>query len=421
MNSAPHKVKKLLVLFGTRPEAIKLAPVVREFAGRSDHFKVTTVCSSQHTDLLRPVVDLFDLKIDHDLDVMRAGQTPNEVCARVLAALDRVLDQEQPDMIFVQGDTTTALAGALAGFHRQIPVAHVEAGLRSGCATSPFPEEMNRRMISQLASYHFAATENNRQQLLAERVAAKRIFVTGNTVVDALQTVLRRGTTSRELEKLLVETRDMKRLVLTTHRRESFGRFMKENLLALRDFTDKHEDVALIFPVHPNPSVRSVAESVLSDHPRIHLVAPLGYSDFVRLLAGAWLIVSDSGGVQEEAPTLGKALLVLRENTERPEAISSGVARLVGAKPGNLARMLDEAFATNSWIERVHRIKNPFGAGDSSRRIAQIVSRIFGAGSTSLRGTGNRKATREIAVNAQMSATSTLAAHKEIMDASQLV
>lgn len=370
--------KKVLTLFGTRPEAIKLAPVICGLEANNDYIETINVASGQHTDLLYPFVKLLDIRIDRDLQVMLPGQTPNQVCARVMAAMDVILEKEQPELILVQGDTTTALAGALAGFHREIPVGHVEAGLRSGNPRSPFPEEMNRRMISRLATYHFAATTRNRMTLLAEGVEKRNIFVTGNPVVDSLKAIVSRSSQRNPvLEQLLQSTNGLKRLILTTHRRERFGELMMENLLTLRQFVESHKDVTLIFPVHPNPAVVDAARAALSHHSRIHLIEPLGYEDFIALLSEAWLIVSDSGGVQEEAPTLGKPLLVLRENTERPEALESGVARLVGSRREALALMLEEAYLDGSWASQVGRMENPFGDGESGQRIAEIIAELI--------------------------------------------
>jgi UDP-N-acetylglucosamine 2-epimerase (non-hydrolysing) len=370
--------KRVLTLFGTRPEAIKLAPVIRELETDSQSLQTVNVASGQHTDLIYPFVNLLGIRVDYDLQVMEPNQTPNHVCARVLRALDDILSQEQPGLILVQGDTTTALAGALAGFHRKIPVGHVEAGLRSGNPRSPYPEEMNRRMIAKLATHHFAATSRNRMTLLAEGVERKNIHVTGNPVVDSLKAIIKLGHKQSEVvENLVRATEGTRRIILTTHRRESFGEVMLGNLATLRRFVEEHEDVSLIFPVHPNPSVVNAARAVLSCHPRVHLIEPMGYEDFIGLLSSAWLIVSDSGGVQEEAPTLGKPLLVLRENTERPEALDSGIARLVGGSPERLGSMLDEAYAPGSWTSEVHRIENPFGAGDSGRQIANIINGIL--------------------------------------------
>lgn len=368
---------KVMSVFGTRPEAIKMAPVIRELEASSKMVRTVNVTTTQHTDLLYPLIRLFDIRIDHDLRAMRPNQTPNQLCSRVLASLDPVLRQEKPDLILVQGDTTTALAGALAGFQQEIPVAHVEAGLRSNDMRCPFPEEMNRRLISNLATYHFAATDANRDTLINEGVTAENIYVTGNPVVDSLKAILKLAPVTPAVETLLRVTAGKRRVVLTTHRRESFGAAMADNLRAVRAFVERHEDVALIFPVHPNPSVASTARAILSGHPRIHLIQPLTYNHFVMLLTQAWLIVSDSGGLQEEAPTLGKPLLVLRENTERPEAVESGIARLVGGSPERLSAMLEEAYTDGSWANQAGAIENPFGAGESGKRIADVICDIL--------------------------------------------
>jgi UDP-N-acetylglucosamine 2-epimerase (non-hydrolysing) len=316
----------------------------------------------------------LDVRIDHDLQVMQPQQTLSEVCARILSALDPILLQEQPHLILVQGDTTTALAGAMGVFYRQIPVGHVEAGLRSGNAYSPYPEEMHRRLITRLATYHFAATPLNQHMLQAEGVDPERILVTGNPVVDAVQTMQRRATVTPRIAAVLEATWGLKRLVLTTHRRESFGTMLAENLRVLRHFVDRFTDVALVFPVHPNPAVATPAQTILSGHPRIHLLPPLDYQDFIVLLSWSWLIVSDSGGVQEEAPSLGKPLLILRENTERPEVVHAGIARLVGDSAERLYALLEDAYKDDSWIASVTHATNPFGQGDSGARIVHAIA-----------------------------------------------
>jgi UDP-N-acetylglucosamine 2-epimerase (non-hydrolysing) len=371
-------VGKVLTLFGTRPEVVKLAPVVRHLESAGGAVQTLNVCSGQHEDLLRPFVRLFRIRVDHDLKVMAPDQSPSAVCSRVLQSLDGLLERERPDLMLVQGDTTTAMAGALAGFHRGVPVGHVEAGLRSGDVSSPYPEEMNRRLITRLATYHFAATPRNRRTLVAEGVDESRVFVTGNPVVDAVSSVVAEAVPGPTVDAALASTEGLRRIVLTTHRRESFGAAMTGNMRVLRRFVDAHEDAALVFPVHPNPVVVKAASSLLDAHPRIHLMPPLGYEDFLVLLSRAFLAVSDSGGVQEEAPTLGKPLLVLRENTERPEALECGIARLVGGRPERLAALLEEAWRPGSWAERAERTENPFGKGDSGRRIAEIVSGLLG-------------------------------------------
>ena len=362
---------KVLVLFGTRPEVIKLAPVIHEL--RKKFFQTIVVSSSQHKQLLVPFLKALEVDVDFDLGVMKRNQTPADVCSRILSKLDKILSSEKPDLILVQGDTTTTLAGALAGFYRRIPVGHVEAGLRSGNLMSPFPEEMNRRVVSQIASFHFAATEKNRRNLLAEDVASDKIFVTGNPVVDAMKKMLKQLAPGEKIEQLIKSTEGKKRLLVTTHRRESFGPVMTANLRILRDFVDRHENVCMFFPVHPNPNVKAAAKEILGKCPRIFLIEPLDYGDFLALMKSAWLIVSDSGGVQEEAPSLGKPLLVLRENTERPEAIRAGVSKLIGNNPGALKRLLEENYAVDTWIKSVKEVANPFGDGRSAARIVRVI------------------------------------------------
>ena len=374
---------KILTVFGTRPEIIKLAPVISACKQRPAAFTVVSVASSQHEQLLRRLIGVFDVQVDYDLRVMRPAQTPDGVCARVLDSLDPILKLERPDAVVVQGDTTTALAGALSAFYNRIPLAHVEAGLRSGDADNPFPEEMNRRLISQLATFHFAATERNRATLLREGVAADRVFVTGNPVVDAVTRIAARSVSDGPVDRLRRIVAGRRLVVLTTHRRESFGARMLENLRVLRRFVDAHKDVALVFPVHPNPNVVEASAEILSGHARIYLIEPLDYPDFIALLSRAWLIVSDSGGVQEEAPTLGKPLIVLRDNTERPEAIDAGIARLVGGDHRRFAAMLEDAARPGSWTAGVRRVPNPFGSGDSGQRIADTLARVLVTGSGS--------------------------------------
>ena len=367
---------KVFFVFGTRPEVIKLAPVFSELRRTGRGMEVIAVCSGQHTDLLTPLLSLFDFQPDFHLDVMQARQTPNDVCARVLERLAPIVAEHAPDLMIVQGDTTTALAGALTAFHHRIPVAHVEAGLRSGNPASPFPEEMNRRMITQLATFHFAATGRNRESLLQEGIAAESIFVTGNPVVDALHHI-QNSPASAKVQELIKRGGGRKLIVLTTHRRENFGETMRGNLRALRRFIEIHEDVALVFPVHPNPNVVEVAKAELSGEPRILLVDPLNYSDFIHLLSHAWLVTSDSGGIQEEAPSLGKPLLVLRSNTERQEAIDSGAAVLVGDAPERLAALLEQAYDHPGWADSIKCVRNPFGDGTAATQIAEVLTQAL--------------------------------------------
>ena len=383
MNSVKEKGKnkktkitaKVLVLFGTRPEVIKLAPVIKELK-KVNEFQTVTVSSSQHTDLLKPFLEIFNLEVDYDLEVMAENQTPNQVLAKTVASLDKILIEEKPDLILVQGDTTTTLAGAMTGFNQDIAVGHIEAGLRTGSIRSPFPEEMNRRIVSQLATFHFAATDDNRRNLLREHISEKQIFVTGNPIVDALQIVLENNEPSEKIKELLKKTEGFKRLLLTTHRRESFRSLMSENLRVLRKFIEKYKDACLIFPVHPNPNVRRITDEILAGCERVFLLEPLDYTDFINLMQNSWLIVSDSGGVQEEAPSLGKPVLILRENTERSETIRCGIAKLVGSNPFHLMRLLEESYLTDTWIKSIEKVENPFGDGNSSGRIVKTLINI---------------------------------------------
>lgn len=362
---------RVLFCFGTRPEMIKMAPLIHEVRRQGGHPIV--VNSGQHADLLTPLFQLFNIQPDHDLAAMSPGQSLNTLGAKIIERLDPILEQEKPDYVIVQGDTATALAGAMAAFNRQIPVGHVEAGLRSGNPLSPFPEEMNRRLISQIASLHFAATQHNRCTLILEKVSDHSIHVTGNTVVDALLQTLASTQPGPEIHSLRDQVRGRKMILLTTHRRENFGDTMRTHLRTLRAFTQAHPDLCVVFPVHPNPAVKEAAVQELMGCDQVILTAPMGYADFVHLLSDAWLLVSDSGGIQEEAASLGKPILVLRENTERPEGVQAGVARLVGERADDLAPLLEEAIADTDWFEHARRVTKVFGDGTAAQKITSIL------------------------------------------------
>ncbi len=370
--ASPSRRLKLMVVFGTRPELIKLMPVIREAQHRSN-VRLTTVMTSQHTDLVRPLVDLWAIPVDHDLDVMTPGQSLNDIVVRVMSRIDRLLDEVAPDVVMVQGDTSTAMAATMAAWHRRIPVAHVEAGLRTHRIDTPFPEEANRRLIGTVARFHFAPTERNAAALQAEGVPEENIHLVGNTIVDAIRLIRDVKPPSMRVEKLLETLKGQRIIVLTTHRRESFGEVLRERLRTLRRYVDERPDVSVVFPVHPNPQVLDVAYEELSGHPRIHLLDPLSYPDFLHCLAASWVILSDSGGIQEEAPTLGKPLLILRPETERPEAVSCGVARIVGQSIERLQAELLELDRPGSWATRISATDNPFGKGDSARRILGVL------------------------------------------------
>ncbi|MDZ4405093.1 UDP-N-acetylglucosamine 2-epimerase (non-hydrolyzing) [Prosthecobacter sp.] len=368
------KPSKVLVCLGTRPELIKFAPMIKALENRG--IDLVTVNTGQHTDLLQPLFELFGIRPQHNLESMVAGQSLNALGSRLLERLDPVLEAEKPDLVLVQGDTSSAVMGSMAAFNRRIPVGHLEAGLRSGNPLSPFPEEMNRRLVGQIAAYHFAATERNRRTLLDEGVVADSIHLVGNTVVDALRHTLKTTRPGKAVE-LMQQWAAGKRLVLvTTHRRENFGETMNQHLRALREFIESEPDLCMIFPVHPNPNVRAAVAAELEHHPRIRLTDPMGYCDFVHLLSQAWLIVSDSGGIQEEATALGKPMIVLRENTERPEAVECGVARLVGESPERLREMLRTALIDEVWHASANRSRDVFGDGQTGERICDL---LFGA------------------------------------------
>ena len=372
-------MKTLVTLFGTRPEIIKVSPVIRALGARNSSWRSVNVSSSQHTDLLRPLAQQLAIRIDHDLDVMTAGQTPADVFGKVVRGMTAPFLKERPDMVLVQGDTTTAIAGALAAFYARIPVGHIEAGLRTGDRFSPFPEETNRRLISRIADVHFAATEQNVRTLEMEGVPADRIFLTGNPVVDSVTHIMATTSPSAELTALLDRLKGHRILVLTTHRRENFGEIMSSHLRAIRRAVARHPELAVVFPVHPNPAVRAVASKELAGEARIHCIEPMGYSDFVHLLSTAWLIASDSGGVQEEAPSLGKPMLILRDTTERPEVIDCGVGRLVGHSGERLEAALEHAIADDSWADAARSARNPFGSGDAGASIARAIEEFFNA------------------------------------------
>lgn len=367
-------MKTILTLFGTRPEIIKLAPVIWELARQRNTWRSLTVSSSQHTDLLRPFINELKISLDHDLAIMTPGQTPNAVLARVVEALEPLLLEEKPDLVLVQGDTTTALAGALAAFHARIPVGHVEAGLRTRNRHSPFPEEINRRLITQLADIHFAATPHNVKTLLADGVKKECIALTGNPVVDTLQNILARSPVSASLSDLIDSLTGNRMIVLTTHRRENFGDIMSSHLRTFRRFVECHRDIDLVFPVHPNPSVRAIVDAEFIGAERIHCIEPLEYADFLHLLSRAWLVASDSGGIQEEIPSLGKPLLVLRDTTERPEVLDNGFGRLVGHSGERLEEMLEDALADETWFASTRATENPFGKGDAGKQIVSAIN-----------------------------------------------
>ncbi len=365
---------KVLVVIGTRPEAIKMAPVVLELARRPG-FDVRVCLSAQHRELLDQVITLFGLPVHHDLDVMRPDQTIFDITASVLRGLRVVLEEEAPEAVLIHGDTTTSFTTALGAYYLQIPVGHVEAGLRTYDKFHPFPEEMNRRLGDALCDYHYAPTPGAAENLRGEHIDPAHIVITGNTVIDALLDIAARP---YEFDDPLLEQAGTgKRLVLVTaHRRESFGPPFHRMCKAMRDIAAHNEDVEVIYPVHPNPNVRAVTEAILAKTPRVHCIDPLGYEPFVHLLKKAHIVLTDSGGIQEEAPALGKPVLVMREVTERPEAVEAGTVRLVGADydaiTTGVQRLLDDANAYAAMANAV----SPYGDGKASARIANHLEGV---------------------------------------------
>jgi UDP-N-acetylglucosamine 2-epimerase (non-hydrolysing) len=362
---------KILVVFGTRPEAIKLAPVIQQLRRRPE-LDVSVVTTAQHRELLDQVLNVFRIVPDADLAVMRPRQTLAELSGRVLVSLDRTLADRSADLLIVQGDTTSAFMCGLAAFYRGIPVAHVEAGLRTSSPVNPFPEEMNRRLTTALSSLHFAPTTRARDCLLSEGVAHDRVFVTGNTVVDALMQI--RESEPFQAARARVNREPGERLLLVTlHRRESWGAPLAGMCRALRAVAQARSDVRFVMPVHLNPAVRQVVHEWLGGVPRISLIEPLDYLDFIALMEASWLVLTDSGGVQEEAPTLGRPVLVLRDTTERPEAVDHGVARLVGTSPDAILTTTLDLLDHPAQRDRMARTVNPFGDGHAATRIAEIL------------------------------------------------
>jgi len=366
-------MRKILLIFGTRPEAIKLCPVVRNLREHPSRFEVTVCVTAQHREMLDQVLDAFDVRPDHDLDLMLPGQTLFQSTSRILAGLERVFVAEQPDMAIVQGDTTTTFCGALAAFYLNIPVAHVEAGLRTGDLRQPFPEEMNRVLTSHLTSLHFAATEQAAGNLRRENVNPGSILVTGNTGIDAVLYVRDELAQGRLRGRDWTELDPNKKLiVVTAHRRESFGEGFERICRALAEIANRH-DVQIVYPVHPNPNVRDPVQRYLAGHHNIRLIQPLSYVPFVDLMRRAYILITDSGGIQEEGPSLGKPILVLREKTERPEAVEAGTVKLVGTDEAKIVQEATRLIEDREVYEAMARVHNPYGDGKACPRISDAI------------------------------------------------
>jgi UDP-N-acetylglucosamine 2-epimerase (non-hydrolysing) len=362
-------MRRIMLVFGTRPEAIKMAPLYQALSKRD--CEVVTCVTAQHREMLDQVLDWFHIKPDHDLDLMQPNQTLSGITARILQGVSEVVEQEQPAVLIVQGDTTSAMIGALAAFYHKVPVGHVEAGLRTNNIYSPFPEEVNRRLISVMTTYNFAPTSTAREALLAEGTNEASIYVTGNTVIDALHWTIAQP---YELDLgLPLDQPDEQLILVTAHRRESFGPDFESICKALKRITEQNDNVRLVYPVHLNPNVQEPVYRILSGLERVHLIEPLPYPAFAHLMNKAYFVLTDSGGLQEEAPALGKPVLVMRETTERPEAVDAGVARLVGTDEEVIVSAAEELLHDKNAYEAMANAISPFGDGKSAQRITDIL------------------------------------------------
>ena len=369
-------MKKIMFVFGTRPEAIKMAPLVKAVEAAED-LEPLVVVTAQHREMLDQVLQLFDVHPSYDLNLMKPGQSLTDITAGVLRGIERIVIKEKPDLVLVHGDTTTTFAGALASFYQQVPIGHVEAGLRSGNMYSPFPEEANRRLTGALTSIHLAPTPQARENLLREGINPDIISTPGNTVIDALMMTIKDDYTfDDDLEKAL--NVPGRKVLLTTHRRENLGQPMVQIFRAIRKLHERFPDVHFYFPVHLNPKVRALAKEALSDQERVHMFEPLDYAPFANLITRMDLVLTDSGGLQEEAPAIGKPVLVLRDNTERPEAVEAGTVRLVGADTQLIYDTVETLFTDEKEYARMEHAVNPYGDGKACERIVAAIKHYLG-------------------------------------------
>lgn len=364
---------KVMTIFGTRPEAIKMAPIIKALECDS-RFESIVVVTAQHRQMLDTVMALFEIQPAVDLNIMRPQQTLTTITTNVLAQLDQVIQDKKPDIILVHGDTTTTLAASLAAYYHQVPLGHVEAGLRTWQKYSPFPEEMNRQLVDVLTDLYFVPTATAQQNLLAEHHTKSQIYITGNTVIDALQTTVK---PTAKLEFLTTADTEKRIILLTMHRRENQGLRMRAIFKMVKRVIDQNPDTLLVYPVHLNPQIQLIAQEELGNDPRIRLIAPLEVDDFHNLMAKSYLVLTDSGGIQEEAPALGIPVLVLRETTERPEGVAAGTLRLVGTKPAAIETAINELLTNPSSYAQMAQAKNPYGDGHAAERILNIIAKAF--------------------------------------------
>ncbi|AMX82269.1 UDP-N-acetyl glucosamine 2-epimerase [Geobacillus subterraneus] len=366
--------RKVMTIFGTRPEAIKMAPLVLELQKQSEWIEPIVTVTAQHRQMLDQVLDLFGIRPDYDLNIMKDRQTLAGITTRALEGLDDIMRKVKPDLVLVHGDTTTTFVASLAAFYHQIAIGHVEAGLRTWNKYSPFPEEMNRQLTGVMADLHFAPTKKAYDNLIRENKKPESIFITGNTAIDALQTTVK----DDYRHDILDQIGDDRMILLTAHRRENLGETMRGMFRAIKRLVETYDDIQVVYPVHLNPAVREAAAEVLGDDPRIHLIEPLDVFDFHNFAARAYLILTDSGGVQEEAPSLGVPVLVLRDTTERPEGIEAGTLKLAGTDEETIYRMASELLTNRSEYEAMAKASNPYGDGQASKRIVDAILYYFG-------------------------------------------
>ncbi len=367
---------KVMTVFGTRPEAIKMAPLALELAKRPE-FEAVCCVTAQHREMLDSVLDIFGLRPDYDLNVMEPRQTLSTITSKCLNGMDRVLEAAKPDLVLVHGDTSTTFAGALAAFYHKIPVGHVEAGLRTYDKWSPFPEEINRKLVGAIADLHFCPTVSNRNNLAQENIT-NGVFLTGNTVIDALQTTVVKDFHFSDVDLNRLDYINQKVILVTCHRRENYGQPMTNIMTALRRVADTFPETELVYPVHLSPVVQEAAHKYLDNHPRIHLIAPLSVDEMHNLMARCHLVMTDSGGLQEEAPALGKPVLVLRRETERPEAVAAGTVRLAGVEEETIFQMAAQLLSNRKEYDKMAHAANPYGDGRACCRIADAVAWHFG-------------------------------------------
>ena len=367
---------KVMSVFGTRPEAIKMAPLVRHLAGMPE-FESICCLTGQHREMLDSVMEIFRLRGDYDLNIMQARQTLSSITSRTILGMDEVIEQAKPDLILVHGDTSTTFAGALSAFYHQVPVGHVEAGLRTWDKYSPFPEEMNRTLVGDIAALHFCPTINNLRNLEREAVAGEK-FITGNTVIDAMKTTVRENYVFSTPELNELDFKGRRVIALTCHRRENYGQPMRDIMEAVLELVRTHEDIEVVYPVHLSPVVRDCVFSVLKDVPRVHLIDPIDVEEMHNLMARCYLVMTDSGGLQEEAPALGKPVLVLRRETERPEAVKAGTVKLAGVVKEEILRLANELLTDENAYNAMAKAVNPYGDGNACERIAQAILWHFG-------------------------------------------